>query len=233
MERLSSKHEGESPKVTLRMDPAMVKTVDREARRKGCGRSEAIRSLLARAGASTTTTTSDVTAVDALRKERDELKRAAERTSEDYERLRARLKAAEEERDALRTERDAATQSLGAAQADAAESRREVERLRAENERRGIARLWAEIESEQQKVAQETSAVTAEVAPTIIVTPDPLAADALRARYKALNVSLRGFVTKYNITRSPFQRWVAGERDTHGETLKAYAAAIEAEEKGE
>lgn len=209
MERLSSKHEGESPKVTLRMDPAMVKTVDREARRRGCGRSEAIRSLLARAG-SAATTTGDVTVMDSLRKERDELKRAAERTSEDYERLRARLKAAEDERDTLRTERDAATQSLGAAQADAAESRREVARLRAEIER-----------------AQEPVAVTPDTAPDAAEVID---ATALRARYRALNVSLRGFVTKHNITRSPFQRWIAGERDMHGETLKAYAAAIAAEE---
>jgi hypothetical protein len=54
--------------------------------------------------------------------------------------------------------------------------------------------------------------------------------DALRARYRALSIPLRAFVAKHSITRTPFQKWVAGERDMHGETLAKYEAAIKSEE---
>ena len=33
-----------------------------------------------------------------------------------------------------------------------------------------------------------------------------------------------------SITRTPFQKWAAGERDMHGETLAKYEAAIRSEE---
>ena len=64
------------------------------------------------------------------------------------------------------------------------------------------------------------------------VEPSKDAADntTLRARWTALKVPLRPFVARHDITRTPFQKWVAGERDMHGETLAKYEAAIAVEE---
>ena len=133
MDKLSEKYNGESPKVTIRMDPGMLRLVDREARRIDGNRSAALRSLVMRAtGAGVT----------------------------------------------------AAVSAAATAQKELADA-----------------------------ASDDTARNTA-----------------LRARWKALSIPLRTFVTKHGVTRTPFQKWAAGERDMHVATLGKYEAAIRSEE---
>ena len=356
MERLNEKHEGESPKVTLRMDPSMIKVVDREAKRIDGTRSAALRSLVMRAtGAGVTAAVggamvaqaevSEIKArlekaenlLEGARADRDKLKRESARGAEDYRKLNAELKETERARDKAREDLDAAVARVGAAieardaakqerdeaiaqrkeadhgakktmeawnqvrkdldaartrviavtdahdkmarERDAAiaevarlkteleqerkvsEGRREMllkksdelraEWLRAERTEGEVSRLKAELDALKSaaiktahKIIAETPAEVAEVAEVVREAEQPAQTkpsittlnspryknDALRARYRALNTSLRPFVAKHGITRTPFQKWVAGERDMHGETLAKYEAAIKSEE---
>jgi FtsZ-binding cell division protein ZapB len=95
MERLNEKHEGESPKVTLRMDPSMIKVVDREAKRIDGTRSAALRSLVMRA------TGDGVTAAIG----------GAMVAQAEVSELKARLEKAEHERDEAITQRKEADRS--------------------------------------------------------------------------------------------------------------------------
>lgn len=259
MKRLNEKHEGESPKVTLRMDPSMIKVVDREAKRIDGTQSAALRSLVMRAtGAGVTA------AVSAAATAQKELADAASAEGTLRRSLRAmeeRAEKAEHERDeaiAQRKEADhGAKKTMDAwnqvrKDLDAARTRviavtdahdemaRERDAAIAE-----VARLKTELDALKtaaiktaHKIIAETPAEVAEVAEVARETEQPVLAqsddaavnDALRVRYRALSIPLRAFVSKHNITRTPFQKWVAGERDMHGETLAKYEAAIRSEE---
>ena len=104
-----------------------------------------------------------------------------------------------------------------------------AEWLRAERAEGEVSRLKTELDA--LKTARRIIAETpAEIVRETAQSDDTARNTALRARWKALSIPLRTFVTKYGITRTPFQKWAAGERDMHGETLGKYEAAIRSEE---
>lgn len=190
MHKLNEKAEGESPRVTLRMDAECLRIINRIARQIAkdgggtCDKSRAIRAIV-RAHAQSTHPAQDGFA---LAKERD-----------DAARERDALAAV---RDQVVKERDEAREALRLAQ-------EALDALRA---------------SAPKVVAHKP--VSAPVEPT----DDAVHNATLRARWTALKVPLRPFVARHDITRTPFQKWCAGERDMHGETLGKYEAAIAAEE---
>ena len=285
MHKLSERHKGESPKITLRMDPGMLRAVDKEARGLKGDRSAAIRSLIERAtGAGITAAVGGaIVAQEELRElkarlekvesERDEAiaqrkaaDHGAKRTMEAWAEARkeldaalARAREAIDSRYAATKERDEATAKLSDAFIERDEARAEVERLRTELEQERkvsegrretllkksdelraewlraeraegeVSRLKTELDA--LKTARRIIAETpAEIVRETAQSDDTARNTALRARWKALSIPLRTFVTKYGITRTPFQKWAAGERDMHGETLGKYEAAIGLEE---
>ena len=254
MHKLSERHKGESPKITLRMDPGMLRAVDKEARGLKGDRSAAIRSLIERAtGAGITAAVGGaIVAQEELRElkarlekvesERDEAiaqrkaaDHGAKRTMEAWTEARkeldaalAQASAAADSRYAATKERDEATAKLSDAFIERDEARAEVERLRTE-----LAAYTKEVSGELRKINKEFAQMLGkEYEPTDESEPadDTARNTSLRARWKALSIPLRTFVTKHGVTRTPFQKWAAGERDMHGETLGKYEAAIRSEE---
>jgi chromosome segregation ATPase len=253
MERLNEKHEGESPKVTLRMDPSMIKVVDREAKRIDGTRSAALRSLVMRAtGAGVTAEVSELKArLEKAEHERDEAitqrkeadrsaNRSAKKTMDAWNQVRKDLDAAKREREDLITSRNAIALERDTLKSHLVSVESERDELLAQLKQRDeeinalrtahkiIAETPAEVvrEAEQPVIAQ-----TEQDEPSVTTINSPrYKNDALRARYRALSIPLRAFVAKHSITRTPFQKWVAGERDMHGETLAKYEAAIKSEE---
>jgi chromosome segregation ATPase len=248
MERLNEKHEGESPKVTLRMDPSMIKVVDREAKRIDGTRSAALRSLVMRAtGAGVTAAVGGAmvaqaevselkTRLEKAEQERDEAiaqrkeaDRSAKKTMEAWNQVRKDLDAAKREREDLITSRNAIALERDTLKSHLVSVESERDELLAQLKQRD-----EEINALRtaHKVIAETPAEVVREAeqPMPAQSDDAALNTALRARYRALNTPLRAFVSKHNITRTPFQKWVAGERDMHGETLAKYEAAIKSEE---
>lgn len=251
MERLNEKHEGESPKVTLRMDPSMIKVVDREAKRIDGTRSAALRSLVMRAtGAGVTAAVSAAataqkeladaaSAEGTLRRSLRAMEERAVKAESERDEAIAQRKAADsgakktmeawtevrKELDAARTRAINITDAHDVAVSERDEARAEVERLKTELEalktaHRIIAETPAEIKAE----------VFASIEQAKAERDDTARNTSLRARWRALKQPLRAFVAKHGITRTPFQKWAAGERDMHGETLEKYEAAIRSEE---
>jgi FtsZ-binding cell division protein ZapB len=252
MERLNEKHEGESPKVTLRMDPSMIKVVDREAKRIDGTRSAALRSLVMRATGDGVTVAiggamvaqAEVNELKArLEKaehERDEAiaqrkeadrsaNRSAKKTMDAWNQVRKDLDAAKREREDLITSRNAIALERDTLKSHLASVETERDDALAQLKQRDeeISTLRT-----AHKIIAETPAEVVREAEQPMIAPSDDAAvnDALRARYRALSIPLRAFVAKHSITRTPFQKWVAGERDMHGETLAKYEAAIKSEE---
>jgi chromosome segregation ATPase len=238
MERLNEKHEGESPKVTLRMDPSMIKVVDREAKRIDGTRSAALRSLVMRA---TGAEVSELkTRLEKAEQERDEAiaqrkeadrsaNRSAKKTMDAWDQARKDLDAAKREREDLITSRNAIALERDTLKSHLVSVETERDDALAQLKQRDeeISTLRT-----AHKIIAETSAEIVREAEQPMIAPSDDAAvnDALRARYRALSIPLRAFVAKHSITRTPFQKWVAGERDMHGETLAKYEAAIKSEE---
>ena len=251
MHKLSERHKGESPKITLRMDPGMLRAVDKEARGLKGDRSAAIRSLIERAtGAGITAAVGGaIVAQEELRElkarlekvesERDEAiaqrkaaDHGAKRTMEAWAEARkeldaalARAREAIDSRYAATKERDEATAKLSDAFIERDEARREIERLKTELDA---------LKTAQRIIAETPAEIKAEVFASIeqakAERDDTARNTSLRARWHALKQPLRAFVSKHSITRTPFQKWAAGERDMHGETLGKYEAAIGSEE---
>lgn len=234
MERLNEKHEGESPKVTLRMDPSMIKVVDREAKRIDGTRSAALRSLVMRAtGAEVSELKTRLEKAEQERDEaiaqRKEADRSAKKTMEAWNQVRKDLDAAKREREDLITSRNAIALERDTLKSHLASVESERDELLAQlkqrdeeiNALRTAHKIIAETPAEVVREAEQ---------PMIAPSDDAAVNDALRARYRALSIPLRAFVAKHSITRTPFQKWVAGERDMHGETLAKYEAAIKSEE---
>jgi hypothetical protein len=148
--------------------------------------------------------------------------------------------AAKRERDEALAEKEAMAEMLRVSMSETKKLKREADSLDVH-----ISELRAELDALKtaaiktaHKIIAETPVEVAEVAEVAREAEQPMPAQsddaalntALRARYRALNTPLRAFVSKHNITRTPFQKWVAGERDMHGETLAKYEAAIRSEE---
>lgn len=255
MEKLNEKYSGESPKITTRMDPGMLKIVDKEAKRIGGNRSAALRSLVMRStGAGVTA------AVSAAATAQKELADAASAEGT----LRRSLRAMEERAVKAESERDEAIAQRKAADSGAkktmeawAEARKELDAMiNARNavmlERDTLKSHLASVELERDELRAQLKQRDEEInairtahriiaeAPAEIVreaetpiaepTDDTARNTSLRARWRALKQPLRAFVAKHGITRTPFQKWAAGERDMHGETLEKYEAAIRSEE---
>jgi chromosome segregation ATPase len=172
--------------------------------------------------------------------QRKEADRSAKKTMEAWNQVRKDLDAAKREREDLITSRNAIALERDTLKSHLVSVESERDELLAQLKQRDeeinalrtahkvIAETPAEVvrETEQPVIAQ-----TEQDEPSVTTINSPrYKNDALRARYRALNTSLRPFVSKHNITRTPFQKWVAGERDMHGETLQKYEAAIRSEE---
>jgi chromosome segregation ATPase len=227
MERLNEKHEGESPKVTLRMDPSMIKVVDREAKRIDGTRSAALRSLVMRAtGAGVTAEVSELKArLEKAEHERDEA--IAQRKEADRSAKREREDLITS-RNAVMLERDTLKSHLASVETERDDALARVEKLSAE-----LDAYTKEVSGELRKINKEFAQMLGkEYEPTDESDPtdDTARNTSLRARWHALKQPLRAFVSKHSITRTPFQKWAAGERDMHGETLQKYEAAIRSEE---
>lgn len=196
MHKLNEKTEGESPRVTLRMDAGCMKIVERVARSLKGDKSQAIRAIVQAHGQGNKT--QDVSAIekerDDARRERDAYKRAKEENNERFMR----------ERDEALAERDSAREALKNA-------RKELDALHS---------------VPVVPVPDAHKPASAPVEPA----DDAVHNTTLRARWTTLKIPLRAFVARHDITRTPFQKWAAGERDMHGETLARYEAAIAAEE---
>jgi chromosome segregation ATPase len=224
MERLNEKHEGESPKVTLRMDPSMIKVVDREAKRIDGTRSAALRSLVMRATGDGVTAAiggamvaqaevSELKArLEKAEHERDEAitqrkeadrsaNRSAKKTMDAWDQVRKDLDAAKREREDLITSRNAIALERDTLKSHLVSVESERDELLAQLKQRDeeinalrtahkiIAETPAEVvrEAEQPMIAQ-----TEQDEPSVTTINSPrYKNDALRARYRALNTSLR------------------------------------------
>lgn len=182
MHKLNKKAEGESPRVTLRMDAGCMKIVERVARSLKGDKSQAIRAIVQAHGAH-----------DALATVRDQVVR-------ERDEAREALRLAQEALDALR----ASAPKVVAPEPVSAPATHDLDALKRSAKEAGVS--VTEFNSSRYKN------------------------DALRARWTALKIPLRAFVARHDITRTPFQKWAACERDMHGETLARYEAAIAAEE---
>ena len=189
MHKLNKKAEGESPRITLRMDAGCMKIVERVARSLKGDKSQAIRAIVQ-------------AHEDLVRRGRDDANGALKVAQQV-------VNEALKERDDALKERDAIAEDLASA-------------------KKSIDRLLIECDELRARIAVP-------VAPKTSIAPVEPADDAvpnttLRARWTALKAPLRPFVARHDITRTPFQKWVAGDRDMHGETLAKYEAAIAVEE---
>jgi chromosome segregation ATPase len=209
------------------MDPSMIKVVDREAKRIDGTRSAALRSLVMRAtGAGVTAEVSELKArLEKAEHERDEA--IAQRKEADRSAKREREDLITS-RNAVMLERDTLKSHLASVETERDDALARVEKLSAE-----LDAYTKEVSGELRKINKEFAQMLGkEYEPTDESDPtdDTARNTSLRARWHALKQPLRAFVSKHSITRTPFQKWAAGERDMHGETLQKYEAAIRSEE---